>query len=230
MKDLPKQQSYISNECRTNYASVLNIQPNSAKENFELFKKWHETNDDSYREKIILGNLRLVLRVISNQYSQDYIVDSDDLFQIGIEGLIKAADTFDYQKGYSFITYATRVVENEICMVFRKMKYINSIMSLDTILETANTTELSLQEVIKDPNTDIEEDIMHVALISLLESAIDCLSEKEQDVLINVYGLYGHKVITQTEIAKKYNCSQPTISKIRIEAVNKIRRILLSKL
>ena len=38
------------------------------------------------------------------------------------------------------------------------------------------------------------------------------------------------KIITQTEIAKKYNCSQPTISKIRIGAVNKIRRILLSKL
>ena len=38
--------------------------------------------------------------------------DQDDLISIGTIGLIKAAATFDYEKGTRFATYASRCIEN----------------------------------------------------------------------------------------------------------------------
>ena len=61
------------------------------------FRKWHETNDTSYREKIILDNMELVSNIVNKVHSIDPIIDEDDLMQIGMIGLIKAIDTFDYQ-------------------------------------------------------------------------------------------------------------------------------------
>ena len=61
------------------------------------FRKWHETNDASYREKIILDNMGLVPNIVNKVHAIDPIIDEDDLMQIGMIGLIKAIDTFDYQ-------------------------------------------------------------------------------------------------------------------------------------
>ena len=48
------------------------------------FRKWHETNDDSYREKIILDNMELVSNIVNKVHSMDPSMDEDDLTQIGL--------------------------------------------------------------------------------------------------------------------------------------------------
>lgn len=133
MADLLGCRSYLSTDCQKHYRPVLTQKSANTVENLLWFKKWCETNDDSYREKIILGNMKLVLHITSKRIAQDYAVDADDLLQIGIEGLIKAVDSFDYQKGYSFTSYASRVISNELNMKFRKMKYLKMIISLDQL-------------------------------------------------------------------------------------------------
>ena len=52
------------------------------------FRKWHETNDTSYREKIILDNMELVSNIANKFHSMDPSMDEDDLTQIGMLGLI----------------------------------------------------------------------------------------------------------------------------------------------
>ena len=72
------------------------------KENKELFKQM-KNGDKEAREKIISGNLRLVLSVI--QRFGERGENADDLFQIGCVGLIKAIDNFDPSLNVQFSTY-----------------------------------------------------------------------------------------------------------------------------
>ena len=231
MADLLGCRSYLSTDCQKHYRSVLTQKSANTVENLLWFKKWCETNDDSYREKIILGNMKLVLHITSKRITQDYAVDADDLLQIGIEGLIKAVDSFDYQKGYSFTSYASRVISNELNMKFRKMKYLKMIISLDQLIDsTDEDNTLTFDEVIKDPNSDFEADIMHMTMLSLLESALDCLTERYKNIIIDYFGLYGHKALNQKDCAEKYGISQSYMCRIKQTALKKMKVYLLSKL
>ena len=72
------------------------------KENKELFEQM-KNGDKEAREKIINGNLRLVLSVIQRFGGRGE--NADDLFQIGCVGLIKAIDNFDITQDVQFSTY-----------------------------------------------------------------------------------------------------------------------------
>ena len=72
------------------------------KENKELFQKMNE-GDPEAREKLISGNLRLVLSVIQRFYGRGE--NADDLFQVGCVGLIKAIDNFDTSLDIQLSTY-----------------------------------------------------------------------------------------------------------------------------
>ncbi len=77
------------------------------KETKELFIKMHE-GDELAREKIINGNLRLVLSVIQRFYGRGE--NADDLFQVGCVGLIKAIDNFDMSLDIQLSTYAVPMI------------------------------------------------------------------------------------------------------------------------
>jgi RNA polymerase sporulation-specific sigma factor len=71
-------------------------------ETMELLRQTKE-GDKAAREKLISGNLRLVLSVIQKFSSRGENVD--DLFQVGCIGLIKAIDNFDINQPVRFSTY-----------------------------------------------------------------------------------------------------------------------------
>ena len=82
------------------YKLVIYIIKNQ--ETMELLKRSKE-GDKAAREKLISGNLRLVLSVIQRFVSRGENVD--DLFQVGCIGLIKAIDNFDISQPVRFSTY-----------------------------------------------------------------------------------------------------------------------------
>ena len=97
---------------------ILHLTPNSsfpkplsAKEERECLEKIREGDEDA-KSRLIEHNLRLVAHIIKRYYSN--MKDQDDLISIGTIGLIKAASTFDYEKGTKFATYASRCIENAI--------------------------------------------------------------------------------------------------------------------
>jgi len=71
------------------------------------------------RQKLIYGNLRLVLSIIQRFTSRNE--NPDDLFQVGCIGLIKAIDNFDTSLNVKFSTYAVPTIvecrENVVCVV-----------------------------------------------------------------------------------------------------------------
>ena len=73
------------------------------------------TGDKRAREKLISGNLRLVLSVVQKFAGRGESMD--DLFQVGCIGLIKAIDAFDLNQNVQFSTYGVPTI-----MGWRKAK------------------------------------------------------------------------------------------------------------
>ena len=74
-------------------------------EKIELLKK-ARNGDKLARDKLINGNLRLVLSVIQRFSNRGE--DPDDLFQVGCIGLIKAIDNFDVTQNVRFPLMVSR--------------------------------------------------------------------------------------------------------------------------
>ncbi|MDI3522716.1 MAG: polymerase sporulation-specific sigma factor [Bacillota bacterium] len=96
----------------------------------ELFRAL-EGGDSSAREKLISGNLRLVLSVIQRFNNRGENVD--DLFQVGCIGLMKAIDNFDLKQNVKFSTYAVPMIIGEIRRYLRDNNPIRVSRSLRDI-------------------------------------------------------------------------------------------------
>jgi RNA polymerase sporulation-specific sigma factor len=93
----------------------------------ELLKAM-QAGDTSAREKLINGNLRLILSVIQRFSNRGEYVD--DLFQVGCIGLMKAIDNFDLSQNVKFSTYAVPMIIGEIRRYLRDNNPIRVSLSL----------------------------------------------------------------------------------------------------
>lgn len=100
------------------------------KEMRELFKQL-QSGDYSAREKLVNGNLRLVLSVIQRFNNRGEYVD--DLFQVGCIGLMKSIDNFDLSQNVKFSTYAVPMIIGEIRRYLRDNNPIRVSRSLRDI-------------------------------------------------------------------------------------------------
>ena len=99
----------------------------SDKEKKELLKRAAE-GDAAAREKLISGNLRLVLSVIQRFAGRHE--NMDDLFQVGCIGLIKAVDNFNTDLEVKFSTYAVPMIIGEVRRYLRDNNSIRVTRSL----------------------------------------------------------------------------------------------------
>lgn len=121
-------------------------------ENKELLKKAKE-GDKKAREKLICGNLRLVLSIVQRFRNRDE--NPDDLFQIGCIGLIKACDNFDLSQPVKFSTYAVPMIIGEIKRHLRDNTYLRVSRSLrDTAYHSMQVKERLMKEYNREPTPD----------------------------------------------------------------------------
>ncbi len=80
-------------------------------ESEELFRRYHN-GDPKAKEELINGNLRLVLSTLQRFNNTKF--NMDDLFQVGVIGLIKAIENFDTSLGLRLSTYAVPLILGEL--------------------------------------------------------------------------------------------------------------------
>ncbi|MBR4555727.1 MAG: SigB/SigF/SigG family RNA polymerase sigma factor [Ruminococcus sp.] len=122
------------------------------KEKTELLKKAH-AGDKAAREKLVKGNLRLVLSVLQRFSGR---TDSpDDLFQVGVIGLIKAIDNFDTALDVRFSTYAVPMISGEVRRHLRDYRALRVSRSVrDTAYRAMQAREELTASSEQEPTVD----------------------------------------------------------------------------
>jgi len=111
------------------------------------------SGDESAREELINGNLRLVLSVIQRFTGRGENVD--DLFQVGCIGLIKAIDNFDPVHEVRFSTYGVPMIAGEIRRYLRDNSVLRVSRSVrDTAYKVLQAKEKLTAEKGREPDTD----------------------------------------------------------------------------
>ncbi len=185
-----------------------------------------KNGDLSAREKLISHNMRLVVH-IAKKYVDT--LDPSDMVSIGSIGLLKAIDTFRFDKGTQFATYAARCIENEILMAIRAGKKHKACVSLfSSIGMDKDGNEICLADTLEedavDVATKVEKDECAKELRQILKKVLD---EREYKIIRYRYGLDGAEALPQREIAKMLGISRSYISRIESRALAKMKEYLV---
>lgn len=176
----------------------------------------------SEKEHLVLDNQRLVHYLVQKLGVTPNSSEYEDIVSIGTIGLVKAAITFDSSKKITFATYASRCINNEIFMHYRKAnKYANDISIDEPIGNDGEGKELTLGDTIEHSESDFVEKIVNKeAFIQLVSIILNYLEEKTRLVI-----LYRMGEVSQADIAEKLNISRSYVSRIVTKATNKIREV-----
>ncbi len=137
-----------------------------------------KNGDLSAREKLINGNLKLVLSVIQRFTNRGE--NLDDLFQVGCIGLMKAIDNFNVDIGVRFSTYAVPMIIGELR---RYLRDYNSVRVSRSLKDTAYKAMAIKEELVKKYNREptVEEiagkmNIDKASVVLALEAIVDPVS------------------------------------------------------
>jgi RNA polymerase sporulation-specific sigma factor len=172
------------------------------------------------REKLIQGNLRLVLSVIQRFSNRGEYVD--DLFQVGCIGLIKAIDNFDLRQNVRFSTYAVPMIIGEIRRYLRDNNAVRVSRSLRDIaykalqvrekLVSDNSAEPSVAQIAEQLNLPREEVVF----------ALDAIQEPVS-LFEPIYNDGGDPILVMDQISDDKNTDEMWLEEIAIrEAMKKL--------
>lgn len=170
-------------------------------EKTELLKKIKE-GDMKAREELINGNLRLVLSVIQRFNGRGE--NPDDLFQVGVIGLIKAIDNFDLSLDVRFSTYAVPMIIGEVRRYLRDSGTMRISRSLrDLAYKAMQVRERIVNETNAEPTVEViakELDVKKEDVVMALEAVSDPISLYEP-----VFSESGDTVYVMDQVGDKNN-------------------------
>lgn len=140
----------------------------------ELFRRYHD-GDESARELLIEGNLRLVLSVIKRFENRNE--DMDDLFQVGVVGLLKAIENFNPDLDVMPSSYLCPMISGEVRRYLRDNNTIRVSRSLrDTAYRALQVRERLTAEKSKEPSVDVIAKEMGLPKESVVQ-ALDAIQD-----------------------------------------------------
>ena len=177
---------------------------------------------------MINGNLRLVLSVIQRFTNRGE--NPDDLFQVGVIGLIKAIDNFNPTLDVRFSTYGVPMIIGEIRRFLRDNNSVREmpkeqvVLALEAIVEPVSLYEPVFSDgndtiYVMDQIGDKNDDSTWLEEIAVKE-AITNLSDREKRIL----SMRFFRGKTQMEVAAEIGISQAQVSRIEKGALDTIKK------
>jgi len=171
-------------------------------------------------QKLMLHNLPLVIS-IAKQY-RDFGVPFWDLVQEGNFALLRAANGYDYRRGFKFSTYATSSITKAIYRELQKSNKANRIFSLDKAL--SDGSYLEHMDLIPDSKACLPEKSSELARAEnteCIEHLVNQLSPNEKYVISSRF--LGEEKKTLYKIGEELGMSKERVRQIQNRALRRLR-------
>ena len=170
--------------------------------------------DRDAREKLISGNLRLVLSVVQKFANRGE--NMDDLFQVGVIGLIKAVDCFDLSQNVQFSTYGVPMIAGELRRFLRDHSAVRVSRSMrDTAYRVLQAKEKLTARDGREPTVEQiakELDIPRTDVVFAMEAICDPVSLYEP-----VFSDVGESACVMDQIGDTKNTDEHWLEQIALE-------------
>ena len=144
---------YIDDSVKMYLREIGTVKLLSAEEEIVLAKRM-EDGDEKAKQKMINANLRLVVSIAKKYIGQGLLFL--DLIQEGNAGLIRAAEKFDYRKGFKFSTYATWWIKQGVTRAIADQSRTIRVPvhMVETIYKYKKTSRMLMQKLGRQPTEE----------------------------------------------------------------------------
>lgn len=203
----------MRNKVEITGVNTLDLKVMPAEETMELIKL-SQAGDYDARDRLVEGNIKLVLSVIKKFNNRG--VDLDDLFQVGAMGLIKAVDNFDFSHNVKFSTYAVPMIVGEIRRYLRDNSVVRISRSIkDTAYKALQFKERYFLEFGKDPTIEEIANELSVDTIDIV-IALEAIQEPVS-IYTPIYNNGGDEIYLIDQIADNSDSEEKKLQKMIIE-------------
>lgn len=202
--------------CNVDTSTLMTLKEDEKR---ELLRKTRE-GDKEARERLILGNLRLVLSVVGRFSPKND--SADDLFQVGCIGLIKAIDNFNPDFDVKFSTYAVPMIIGEL----RRYQRDNNAVRVSRSVRDLAYRALQIKEHVsrsEQRDATIREiaeklDVSEKAVGEAMEAIVEPVS-----LFDSVYGDADDKMYVIDKLADDTDCDEVWVENLSLkEALKKL--------
>jgi RNA polymerase primary sigma factor len=210
--------------------------------------------DDKYKERLVLNNLKFAYS-FSNKYAfkfKNSHLTSEDFFSVCCNALVKAAESFEIKHNVKFYSYASIAILNACnkyvtsnlnqlhisCSTqrtfnkikaykqefkekfgrFPKESTLKKALGVTSEMLLAYKTRLKVQEQafeLADTKDRLE----------IIKNCLEILSEREKDIIVKNYGLFGEDRVNLANIGKKHKLTRERVRQLRNIALSKIQKL-----
>lgn len=177
-------------------------------------------------DQLIADNMGLVYQ----QLHKLNRINDDDAYSYAMEGLFKAASTFDPERGIQFSTYATTCIYNALMMYMRSVRKNGHlvIVSYNAPIDDSDDDSDEMSELIAASESPEDAFIRQEKIEFIVDTVERLIASTTSSVQREVLQMWWQSECTlgQLELAEKAHTSQATVSRTLAVFRHKLRQEL----